>query len=314
MAYFVAVTDSPSGDDLSIERSVLGGMRVEKISWNDRASLARALREADAILCMHAPLDEHVIGSLSHCKIIARFGTGLDNINRDAAQAANIHVTGVADYCTEEVANHTMALLLAWNRKILHCHGFVLEKRWNERSLTTGNWGCAPIRRLSTQTLGLLGFGRIGRAVAQRALAFGMTVLANTRHPERAQVEGTGVALISREELWSRSDYVSLHVPLTEETRHVINAETIGMMKPGTVLINTSRGGLVDEDALVTALRAGHLAGALLDVFKSAPLPVDHPLRQLKNVILTPHVAFYSEDALLDLRRLAAEAVRAYLT
>jgi phosphoglycerate dehydrogenase-like enzyme len=141
-----------------------------------------------------------------------------------------------------------------------------------------------------------------------------MTVLANPRHPERAQVEGTGVALISREELWSRSDYVSLHVPLTEETRHVINAETIGMMKPGAVLINTSRGGLVDEDALVTALRAGHLAGAILDVFKSAPLPVDHPLRQLKNVILTPHVAFYSEDALLELRRLAAEAVRAYLT
>jgi len=314
MAYFVAVTDSPSGDDLSIERSVLGGMRVEKISWNDRESLALGLREADAILCMHAPLDADVIGSLLHCKIIARFGTGLDNIHHGSAQAANIHVTGVSDYCTEEVANHTMALLLAWNRKILHCHGFVLEKRWNERSLTTGNWGCAPIRRLSSQTLGLLGFGRIGRAVAARATAFGMTVLGNTRHPERAQVEGLGPALISREELWSKSDYVSLHVPLTEETRHVINAETIAMMKPGAVLINASRGGLVNEDALVTALRAGHLAGACLDVFQSAPLPIDHPLRLLKNVILTPHVAFYSEDSLLELRRLAAEAVRAYLT
>jgi D-3-phosphoglycerate dehydrogenase len=314
MAYFVAVTDSPTGDDLTIERSVLAGMRVEKISWNDRDSLVAAVREADAILCMHAPLDEHVIRSLLRCKIIARFGTGLDNIDRRAAQSTNIHVAGVAGYCTEEVANHTLALLLGWNRKILHCHGFVLERRWNERLLTTGNWGCSPIPRLSSQTLGLLGFGRIGRAVAERAVAFGMTVLANTRHPEREEAKRIGVQLTSREDLWRRSDYVSLHVPLSDETRHLINAETIKMIKPGAVLINTSRGGLVDEDALVEALRSGHLAGALLDVFRTAPLPVDHPLRQLKNVILTPHVAFYSEDALLELRRLAAETVRAYLT
>ena len=314
MNYFVAVTDSPAGDDLTIERSVLAGMRVEKISWKDRASLVDAVGEADAILCMHAPFDEQVIGSLSRCKIIARFGTGLDNINRQAAHSANIHVAGVADYCTEEVANHVMALLLAWNRKILHCHGFVMEKRWNERSLTTGNWGCAPMRRLSPQTLGLLGFGRIGQAVAKRAVAFGMNVLANTRHPERAQVEGMGVELTSREELLRRSDYISLHVPLTDETRQTINVESVAMIKPGGVLINTSRGGLVDEEALVAALRSGHLGGALLDVFKTAPLPVDHPFRQLKNVILTPHVAFYSDDALLELRRLAAEAVRAHLT
>ncbi len=314
MAYFVAVTDSPAGDDLTIERSVLAGMRVEKISWKDRESLVEAVREADAILCMHAPFDEQVIGSLSRCRVIARFGTGLDNINRRAAESANIHVAGVADYCTEEVANHTMALLLAWNRKILHCHAFVLEKRWNERSLTTGNWGCAPIPRLSSQTLGLLGLGRIGQAVAKRALAFGMKVLASARHPERARVEFPRVEWTSREDLLRRSDYVSLHVPLSEETRQTINVETIATMKPGAVLINTSRGGLVDEDALVAALRSGHLGGALLDVFKTAPLPVDHPFRQLKNVILTPHVAFYSDDALLDLRRLAAEAVKAHLS
>jgi D-3-phosphoglycerate dehydrogenase / 2-oxoglutarate reductase len=203
---------------------------------------------------------------------------------------------------------------LAWNRKILHAHKFVLEKRWNERSLTTGNWGCVPIRRFSPQTLGLLGFGRIARAVAERARAFGIKVLANTRHPERLPAEHSGVEFTSREDLLRRSDYVSLHIPLTNETRNIINAETIALMKPGAVLINTSRGGLVDEDTLVAALRSGHLAGALLDVFKTAPLPVDHPLRQLENVILTPHIAFYSEDALLDLRRLAAEAVRAHLT
>jgi D-3-phosphoglycerate dehydrogenase len=311
MAYFVAVTDSPSGDDLTIERSVLAGMRVERISWNDRATLVDAVREADGILCMHAPFDGDVIRSLPRCKIIARFGTGLDNIDRAVARSANIQVAGVTDYCTEEVANHTMALLLAWNRKIQHCQEFVLEKRWTERSVTTGNWGCAPIPRLSGQTLGLLGFGRIGRAVAKRALAFGMSVLASTRHP--GQANQTGVEFTDREDLLRRSDYVSLHVPLTDETRHTINAETITMMKPGALLINTSRGGLVDEDALVAALRAGQLAGAALDVFKIAPLPVNHPFRHLKNLILTPHVAFYSEDALIELRRLASEAIRAHL-
>jgi D-3-phosphoglycerate dehydrogenase / 2-oxoglutarate reductase len=313
MALFVAVTDSPAGNDLSIERSVLTGMRVEKISWNDRDSLVEAVREADGILCMHAHFDEHVIRSLLRCRIIARFGTGLDNIDRAAAHSVNIQVAGVTDYCTEEVANHTTALMLSWNRKILQSQEFVKKKRWNERSMTTGNWGVAPIGRLSRQTLGLLGFGRIGQAVAQRARAFGMTVLANTRHPERV-TEPRGVIFTSREELLRRSDFVSLHLPLSDDTRNLINAKAIRMMKPGAALINTSRGGLVDEDALVAALDSGHLAGALLDVFKTAPLPPDHPLREIENVILTPHVAFYSEEALLDLRRLAAEAVRAHLT
>jgi D-3-phosphoglycerate dehydrogenase len=313
MAYFIAVTDSPSGDDLSVERSVLAGMRVERVAWNDHASLLTAVRAADGILCMHAPLDEHVIRSLSRCKIIARFGTGLDNIDRQAAESANIPVRGVAGYCTEEVANHTIALLLAWNRRILFCHEFVMENRWNERPLTTGNWGCAPIPRLSQQTLGVLGFGRIGRAVAERAVALGMKVLASTRHME-SETALMGVDLTTRIDLLRRSDYVSIHVPLTNETRNLINAESIGMMKRGAVLINTSRGGIVDEGALLQALHSGHLAGALLDVFETAPLTVDHPLLQLQNVILTPHVAFYSDDALLELRRLAAEAVRTYLT
>ncbi len=190
-----------------------------------------AVRDADAILCMHAHFDADVIQSLSRCRIIARFGTGLDNIDRAAAQGRNIQVAGVADYCTEEVANHTLALLLAWNRNVLNCHAFVVEKRWNERSLTTGNWGCGPIHRLSQQTLGLLGFGRIAQAVAERAAAFGMTVLVHTRSG-RVQVGPKNVEFTSREELLRRSDYVSLHVPLTEDTRNLVNADTIGSMKP----------------------------------------------------------------------------------
>ena len=313
-AYFVAVTDSPAGADVSIERSVLTDMRVEKVDWQDGASLSNAVHNADAIMCMHAHFNENVIRSLQRCKVITRFGTGLDNIDLKAAQEAGIPVAGVNDYCTQEVANHTFALLLAWNRKIPDYHQFVSQKRWNEREQTTGNWGCGPLTRLSGQTLGLLGFGYIGRAVAARARAFGMTVLAYSRRPDASIARQLGVDLPSREALLRRSDYVSLHMPLTEETHHFINAETINLMKPGAVLINTSRGGLVDENALAEALRTGRLGGALLDVYEQAPLPVAHPFRTLTNVILTPHVAFYSEESILELRRLTAKAVLRHLS
>lgn len=312
--HFVVVTDSPSGEDLSIERAVLTDMRVEKISYRDQESLIDAVREADGILCTHAPFTETVIQALSRCKVIARYGTGLDNISLEAAEAAGIPVEGVHDYCTQEVADQTLALLLAWNRKILHCHHFVWEKRWNERKQTTGNWGCQPMFRLSGQTLGVVGLGHIGRAVAGRARAFGMTVLGYMRRPDPQLAEQIGFELTPLEDLLSRSDYVSLHIPLQEETHHFLNVDRIKIMKPGAILINTSRGGLIDDDALVEALREGRLGGALLDVYQKAPLPVDHPFRTLSNVILTPHVGFYSEGSLQELRRLAAEAVRKHLT
>jgi D-3-phosphoglycerate dehydrogenase len=266
MPRLVAVTDSPAGDDLSVERAVLAPFHVEKVSWHDLPSLIEALQDADAIMCMHAPLNETVVRSLSHCRIIARFGTGLDNIDRATAQSVNIAVAGVEDYCTQDVANHTLALLLAWSRKVVEYHQFVSEKRWNERHQTTGNWGCGPVVRLSTQVLGLWGFGRVGRAVAHRAVAFGMKVLAHTRHPDPILVQGLGVELVSRDDLLKRADFISLHLPLTQETRHLINSETLRQMKRGAVLINTARGGLVDEEALAEALGSGHLGGALLEL------------------------------------------------
>jgi D-3-phosphoglycerate dehydrogenase len=314
MAYFVAVTDSPAGDDLSIESSVLAGMRVERVDWSDSVSLAAAVREADAIMCTHAPLDSTVIRSLLHCRVIARFGTGLDNIDCEVARSANIYVAGVHEYCTEEVANHTMALLLAWNRKILEAHEFVIQKRWNQRSQTTGNWGCQPLSRLSEQILGIWGLGRIGRAVARRASSFGIKILAYSRHADLELAREIGVELTTVAELLRNSDYVSLHLPLTPETRQLINSATIGLMKRGAVLINTSRGALVDEVALVRALEDGHLGGALLDVYSHAPLALEHPLRNLKNVILTPHIAFYSDNSYLELRRRTAEAVLKHLS
>ncbi len=312
MAKFVAVTDSPA-DDLSIEQSVLPEMRVERVAWQNESSLIEAVQDADAILCMHAHINQTVLGALRHCKVIVRFGTGLDNIDRIAASAMGIPVIGIHDYCTPEVATHTLALLLAWNRKVIEYHDFVAQQRWNERQQTTGNWGCGPLFRLSEQTLGLLGFGYIGQAVAQRALACGLTVLAHSRNPDRAVATQLGVELTTRDDLLRRSDYVSLHLPLSSDTRQVINAQTIALMKPGAVLLNTSRGGLIDEAALVEALGSGRLGGALLDVYEQAPLPINHPLRAMPNVIMTPHVAFYSEDSLRELRRRTAEAVQTYL-
>jgi D-3-phosphoglycerate dehydrogenase len=315
---FVAVTDSPAGDDLSVEREVfaqsVSDFELAKVPPHPPHVIVRALAGADAVLCMHAPIDRAVITALRRCRVIVRFGTGLDNIDVEAARAAGIAVFGVHDYCTEEVAAHTMALLLAWNRRILAYHAFVLDRRWNERSLTTGNWGCGPLTRLSGQTLGILGFGHIGRAVAARARAFGMPVLAWTRNPDAAMAAALGVELSERDEVLRRSDYLSLHLPLTAETRGLIDAAAIEAMKPGAVLINTARGALADEAALVAGLRSSRLGGALLDVYEEAPLPVDHPLRGLDNVILTPHVGFYSEEALLDLRRKAAERVVNYFS
>jgi D-3-phosphoglycerate dehydrogenase / 2-oxoglutarate reductase len=313
MVSFVAITDSPAGNDLTIERTLLSGIRVEIVEWLDPPSLINAVRDADAVMCMHARFDKTVIHSLRRCKVIARFGTGMDNIDVKAAHEAGIPVVAVPDYCTQEVANHTLALILTWNRKVLEYHEFVRQKRWNERKQTTGNWGCGPVSRLSAQTLGLLGLGRIGRAVAQRALAFGMRVIAHGRNISSDVGGELGVTLIARNELLAESDYVSLHLPLADQTRHIINAETISLMKPSAVLVNVARGGLVDERALAEALGSGRLAGALLDVYEHAPLPEDHAFRGLKNVILTPHVAFYSEEALGELRRRVTEAVLKHL-
>jgi D-3-phosphoglycerate dehydrogenase / 2-oxoglutarate reductase len=313
MDHFVAVTDSPAGDDLSTERSVLSGMRVEKVAWHDEVSLSAAIRNADAVMCMHAPISRSVLQSLSRCRLIARFGTGLDNIDLGAAKAVGIPVVGIDGYCTKEVADHAMALLLSWHRKVAEHHRFVLENRWAESGHTTGNGSCGILTRLSKQTVGILGFGQIGQAFARRALAFEMKVLVHSRHPDQETATQLGVECTDLDDLLRRADYVSLHIPLTNGTRHIMNKETINFMKSGAVLINTSRGGLVDENALARALREGRLGGALLDVFEHSPLPSDHAFLTLKNVILTPHVSFYSEDSLIELRRRTAEAVLNYL-
>ena len=244
------------------------------------------------------PLDRAHLERLTACRAVVRYGVGLDNVDVAAAEDLGIGVGNVPEYGHEEISNHAIALLLALYRKL-----FAFD-----RSVRLGGVDVPPpesVSRLSRWTLGLVGFGRIGRHVARKAQAFGLEVVAFDPYAKREVAAAAGVELVELDELLLRADCVSLHVPLTPETRHMID---VWQMKEDAILINIGRGGLVDEDALVAALRSGHLAGAALDVTEIEPLPLSSPLLDAPNVILTPHVAWVSEVALEDLRCFTAEA------
>ena len=254
-------------------------------------------REAVAILAGPIiPLDRAHLERLESCSAIVRYGVGLDNVDIDVAQELGIAVGNVPEYGHEEISNHAIALLLGLSRKLFEFDAAV-------RRGGTGIPAPQSVARLSQRTLGLVGYGRIGRRVAEKARAFGLEVVAYDPYASTAD----GVELLGLDELLRRADILSLHVPLTPETRHMIGARELAMLAPGSLVINIGRGGLVDEDALVAALHSGHIAGAALDVTEIEPLPLNSPLLDAPNVILTPHVAWVSEVALSDLKRLTAE-------
>ena len=254
-------------------------------------------RDAVAILAGPIiPLDRAHLERLESCQAVVRYGVGLDNVDIDVAQELGIAVGNVPEYGHEEISNHAIALLLALSRKLFAFDAAV-------RRGGTGIPAPQSVARLSRRTLGLVGYGRIGRRVAEKARAFGLEVVAYDPYASTAD----GVELLGLDELLRRADVLSLHVPLTPETRHMIGARELALLKPDSLVINIGRGGLVDEDALVAALHSGHIAGAALDVTEIEPLPLSSPLLDAPNVILTPHVAWVSEVALSDLKRLTAE-------
>ncbi len=262
--------------------------------------------DCDALLNTYAgPITAEVMARMPKCRIIARYGIGVDTIDLPAATRAGIIVTNNPTYCIEEVAEHTMALLLACARKVALYDRMVRASRWE---VPPGK----PMFRLFGRTLGLVGFGNIARQVAVRAQAFGMRVLfADPFVAERHfDVPGKKVEL---QELLAQADFVSLHPPLTPETRRMMNDDTLSRMKPAAFLINCSRGPVVDTDALVRALDAKTIAGCALDTTDPEPLPDPHPLRGRENVIITPHVAWYSEQALVGLQAGAPGEVRRVL-
>lgn len=280
------------------ERALLaeaGARLVERPCLSEDELLEHG-RDAAAILTLDEPLTARVIAGLRSCRVIARFGIGVDRVDLEAATAAGIVVTNVPDYCVDEVSDHALALLLAVTRRIIPLDRAVRDGLW-DTAATAG-----PVRRLRGRQLGVVGFGRLGRSFAAKAQALGLEVVAYDPYVADGAVEAAGVRPLPLDDLVATSDIVSLHIPLTPLTRHILDRRRIDALPAGAVLLNTSRGGLVDEAALVAALRAGRLGGAGLDVFETEPPPRDHPLLGLPNVVVSSHSSHYSLESGADMR------------
>lgn len=287
--------------DIEIERAILAeaGCSIDVSPDNKEATLAAHVGDSDIIITCWAPVTARVIDAATKCRHICRTGIGLDNIDVAHATSKGILVTNVPDYCIEEVAEHALALVFALGRKIADGH---LATKRGEYSLV----GSLPIERIGGKTLGIVGLGRTGALLAKKARAIGMRVIGTNRSKQMPE----GVEWVSFDELLAQSDYVSLNCPLTDATRHLMNAKTLRQMKPSAFLVNTSRGGLVDHPALAEALKAGALAGAALDVQDREPPNLSQPPYNDRRVIVTPHTAFVSTDAITELRtRVAHQAV-----
>jgi D-3-phosphoglycerate dehydrogenase len=304
----IAITDSPF-PSLDPAKQALARLDPEyrmaaSASADDILAVAR---DADAILVTYAKLPGELLRQLTRCKAIGRFGLGVDNIDLPAANALGIAVNYVPDYCLREVSDQAMALLLALARKITLANQLVQSGRWDVAPLV-------PLRRLEGQVLGLVGFGNIPRMLAPKAQAFGLKVVAHDPFVAKETFGAAGVEGLSLDDLLARSDFISVHAPLLPATRGLMNAAAFAKIKKGACLINTARGPLVDENALIAALDAGQLGGAALDVVATEPLPKDSPLRGRDNVILTPHTAYYSVEALEELQTKCASDVARVLS
>ena len=305
MTWKVLITDHvwPTIDP---ERQVLeaGGAEVVVAPNGEEETLINLALDADAIMTCFAMVTENVVKAAGRCKVIGRFGVGVDNIAVDAATEMGIAVTYVPDYCVDEVSDHVMGLLHAWNRRIVMFDRSVKETGWGSQGLTV------RMMRLRGKTIGIVGFGRIGQAVAAKARAYGLNILAADPVVSSEAVNEKGGTLVELDTLLEESDFVTLHAPLTDETRNLIGRNELAKMKNEAFLINAARGPLIDEEALYEALATGKIAGAGLDVMVDNVPPPDHPLLSLGNIIITPHVAFFSQESTLELeQRAAAEVV-----
>jgi|SRR5579863_6511176 len=304
----IAITDSPF-PSLDPAKKALTRLDPEYRMANSASAddILAVARDADAILVTYAKLAGELLRQLKNCKAIGRFGLGVDNIDLPAAKELGIAVNYVPDYCLREVSDHAMALLLALARKVPFSNKLVQSGRWEVPPIV-------PLRRLESQTLGLIGFGNIPRALTPKAKAFGFKVLTHDPFVKTDALAAAGVEGVSFDELLARSDFVSVHAPLLPSTRGLMNAAVFAKMKKGAYLINTARGPLVDEPALIAALDSGQLGGAGLDVVTTEPLGKDSPLLGRDNVILTPHTAFYSVEALEELQTKCASDVARVLS
>lgn len=297
----VVVTDQVF-PDVDVERELIetaGG--VLEVAQGDREEALEAAGSADALLNTYLALDQAAIGRLHKCRIIARYGIGVDNVDLPAAREAGIAVTNVPDYCVEEVASHTVALILALLRKLPQADALVRQGGWGASRL-------GELHRISTLTLGLLGYGRIARQVAAVMRVLGVRVIVHDPYLSDAG----DVLLIDADTVFRDSDVLSVHCPLTEDTRGLVGGERLASMKPTAIVVNTSRGPVVNVPDVVAALRSGRLAGAGLDVFDPEPPPAEL-IRDVPNLVVTPHSAFYSAEAIKESQRKATTQILKHL-
>jgi len=295
----VVITDFGEPDNtLETEVVVNSGLDIELVRLNARTpdELFPEVADADALIVQWVKINRSVIEKLTRCKVISRYGIGVDMVDLIAATEKGIMVCNVPDYCIEEVSTHTMAFVLSLNR-----HLFI-----HNTHIKSGKWGGAPggaPSRLAGQTLGIVGLGRIGREVARKAQGFNLKILGYDPYLPSGALRDSGVELVGLQDLLHRADYVTLNCPLTEETQHLISHDQLALMKPSAYLINMSRGPVVDQPALFEALKAGIIKGAALDVLEKEPPSPDDPLFALDNVIFTPHAASWTTEAMIQLRR-----------
>ncbi len=304
----IAVTDSPF-PSLDPAKAALARIDAElrMAKSGSPEDILAVAREADGVLVTYAKLPGDLLRQLKRCKVIGRFGLGVDNIDLPAASELGITVTYVPDYCLHEVSDHAMALLLALVRKIPLSDRLVQGGRWEMPAVV-------PIRRLRDRVLGLVGFGNIPRALAPKAKAFGLRVVTHDPYVSPDVLAAAGVQAVSFDQLLEMSDYISIHAPLLPATRGLFNAQVFAKAKKGVLLVNTARGPLIEEAALAAALESGQVGGAALDVVAVEPLPKDSPLKGRDNVILTPHTGFYSVEALEELQSKCASDVARVLS
>jgi D-3-phosphoglycerate dehydrogenase len=309
----VVVTDYIE-PDLDWEAAEMARRGIEfaayQLKFTSAERVIEATRDADVVVVNMVPVTAEVVAGWERCRLLIRHGVGYDNVDLAALERAGIPCCYIPDYCMDEVAEHAIMLMLASARRL------PASRRVLDESSARGQWdfaGVIPIYRITGRTVGILGCGRIGSRVYRKLKAFGVDFRIADPYLSEERKRELGIEVVDKETMFRESDFVTVHTPLTRETRHIVNAGTLALMKPTAHLINTSRGPMVDAAALAEALRCGAIAGAAIDVFDREPPPPDHPLFGAPNVILTPHLAWYSEDAAWRIRELIVLEIDRFL-
>lgn len=302
MAKFKVVLTDNIFPDLTVERNMLSEVDAEFIEVKDPAKLKEECKNADAVVNTYLQMTPEIINSMEKCKLIIRNGVGVNTIDVNACSAKGIMVGNIPSYCMDEVATHAFALLLALTRKITILHNCVKQGVWDVKN-------AIPLFSLQEKVLGLVGFGKIPRLVNERAKPFGFKVITYDPYITSEMAQEAGARKVELDELLEKSDYISVHCPLTNETKGMFNRETFSKMKKTAFIINTARGPIINEPDLVKALNEGKIAGAGLDVLEKDEVEINNPLLRMENVVITPHAAWYSEESIVRRRIQTIEGV-----